>query len=150
MKSMEYSSSKKKFRKGVCYDEAVWSWAGTNDLTLTPRKCTAKGGRASLIVDRRNPERLDGKYVRDERLRAREVTDMLGVLENFGVEGVFVFTFVAPALKYHEEAMYDFDMASFSLVKSYDRGKHGVTYPDMTWEPKGASYAVADFYAGRL
>jgi hypothetical protein len=108
-----------------------------------------KGGRAFLIVDRKNPGRLDGKYVRDEGLQAYELTDMLGILENSGVEGVFIFTFVAPTLKYNEEATYDLDMASYSLVKSYDRSKHGMTYPDMTWEPKEAFYAVADFYTGK-
>lgn len=37
-------------------------------------------------------------------------------------------------------------MSALSLVKSYER-RHGMTYPDMTWEPKKSFKAVADFYA---
>ena len=30
-------------------------------------------------------------------------------------------------------------MNSYSLVKSYEHGRHGMTYPEMTWEPKEPS-----------
>ena len=33
-----------------------------------------------------------------------------------------------------------------ALVKTYASG-HRTTYPDMTWEPKEAFRAVADYYA---
>jgi hypothetical protein len=36
-------------------------------------------------------------------------------------------------------------MGVLSLVKTYVHG-HGATYPDLTWEPKEAFHAVADFY----
>ncbi len=39
------------------------------------------------------------------------------------------------------------DMASYGLVKSYADGKRGVTYPEMTWEPKESFRAVAERYA---
>jgi hypothetical protein len=38
-------------------------------------------------------------------------------------------------------------MASYSIVKSYEDGRHGTTYPDMPWEPKESFQAVADYYA---
>jgi hypothetical protein len=38
-------------------------------------------------------------------------------------------------------------MNGYSLVKSYEGGKHGTTYPHMTWEPKESFKAVADYYA---
>ena len=41
-------------------------------------------------------------------------------------------------------------MNSHSLVKSYEGGQHGATYPDMTWEPKKSFYAVAEYYAKSL
>ena len=106
-----------------------------------------KGGRAFLIVDRKHPERLRSGYVRDEELQAREVTDLLGILDKSGVDGAFVFTFVMPTLKYHEDPLYDFDKASYSLVKSYAHGKLGTTYPDMPWEPKASFKAVAEYDA---
>jgi len=38
-------------------------------------------------------------------------------------------------------------MSNYSLVKSYANGNHGITYPDMTLEPKESFKAVADYYA---
>ncbi len=105
------------------------------------------GGMGWAIVDfNAMPLQLNGDYVRDEGLQARELTDVLSVLDSVGVDGAFVFTFVSPNLLYNEDAKYDFDMASYSLVKSY-ADKHGVTYPDMPWEPKESFKAVADYYA---
>ncbi len=127
------------------------------------------------------PTRIDGHYIRDEGLQAREITEQLAELDDAGVEGAFVFTFIQSNSLYNENPRYDSDMASYSLVKSYpeedtvnqiisqtarqgkellgvdldpeilakfigDTGKHGETYPDMTWEPKKSFYAVTDYY----
>jgi hypothetical protein len=105
-----------------------------------------KGGRGFMIVDHKNPQQLNGNYVRDEGLQAREIANMLHILYNTGVDGAFVLTFVSPALYYNEDPKFDLDMASYSLVKSY-ADKHGVSYTDMPWEPKESFKAVADFYA---
>jgi hypothetical protein len=67
----------------------------------------------------RIPSRVDGHYMRDEGLQAREVADQLGVLDAAGVEGAFVFTFVSPNSPHNDDPRYDSDMGSFSLVKSY-------------------------------
>ena len=87
-----------------------------------------------------------GNYVRDEGLQARELTDQLGVLRQAGVTGTFVMTFVSPTAPYNEQARLDLDMNSYSLVKSYEGGRHGTTYPEMSWEPKEAFEAVAKVY----
>jgi hypothetical protein len=127
------------------------------------------------------PTQVDGHYVRDEGLQARELTDQLGILDAAGVDGAFVFTFVSPTSPHNEDPRHDLDMDSYSLVKSYaenesvgemikqtarqgkellgvdvdpnviakficDVGKHGKTYPDMTWEPKESFKAVAEYY----
>lgn len=105
-----------------------------------------KGARGFMIVDPRDPHKLDGDYVRDEGLQARELIDMLRMIDAAGAEGAFAFTFVAPALTYHENPRFDLDMASYSLVKSLT-DKHGITFPDMPWEPKESFHALADFYA---
>ncbi|MGI0091476.1 MAG: abortive infection protein [Nitrososphaerales archaeon] len=65
------------------------------------------------------PTRVDGHYVRDEGLQARELTDQLSVLDAAGVDGAFVFTFVSPLSYYNEDPRFDSDMPSYSLVKSY-------------------------------
>jgi hypothetical protein len=128
------------------------------------------------------PPRIDGHYIRDEGLQASELVDQLGVLDKAGVEGAFVFNFITPNSPYRVDPMFDTDMASFSLVKSYAEaetaseftrqmviqaktllgvdldphilngfsgpmGEHGVTYPDLPWEPKASFRAVARYYA---
>ena len=62
---------------------------------------------------------VDGHYVRDEDLQARELSDQLAVLDRTGVDGAFVFTFVAPTSLYSDDPRFDTDMPSYSLVKSY-------------------------------
>ena len=63
-----------------------------------------------------------------------------------GVDGAFVMTFVSPIAPHDDAPLYDLDMSSFSLVKSYAGGRHSTTYPDMPWEPKKSFRAVADYY----
>ena len=107
------------------------------------------GGMGWSIIDMSNVPsllQLNGDYIRDEGLQAREITEMLGILDSVGVEGGFVFTFVAPTSPHNENAKYDLDMAIYSLVKSF-ANKYGITYPDMTWEPKESFSAVAEYYA---
>jgi hypothetical protein len=104
-----------------------------------------KGGRGFMIVDPKNQGQLNGTYIRDEGLQARELIDMLQILENVGVDGAFVFTFIFPALPHHEDPRRDLDMASYSLVKCY-ADRHGMTYQDMPWEPKESFKAVANYF----
>lgn len=106
-----------------------------------------KGPRGFMIADfAADPPQLNGDYVRDEAMQARELTDMLGQLDTAGVDGVFVFTFVTPALPHRPQSRLDLDLAGYGLVKSYD-DHNGNTYPDLPWEPKQSFQAVADFYA---
>jgi hypothetical protein len=93
------------------------------------------------------PRLKEGDWQRDEDLQARELTETLAILQAEGADGAFVSEFVAPEATYSDQARYDLDMNAMSLVKSY-AGVRGITYPDMTWEPKKSFQAVADFYAG--
>jgi len=90
-------------------------------------------------------ERLDGDYVRDEAMQARELVETLTILDAAGVDGAFIAEFVTAGGAFSEKARYDLDMNAFALVKTYRHG-NGTTYPDMTWEPKQSFYAVADYY----
>ena len=105
-----------------------------------------RGGRGFLIVDRRHPGQIKAGYARDEALQAREVGDMLSVLEGAGVDGAFVYGFASPTLVHHHDPLHDFDMASYSLVKTLPDPAAASAYPGMTWEPKQAFRAVADLY----
>ncbi len=111
------------------------------------------GGMGWDIIDfSKMPPQLKGDYVYDQEVQAHEVADQLRVIDEAGVDGAFVYTFVQP-MAFKDEAekqilkeiKFDFDIASYSLVKSY-MDKHGTTYPDMPWEPKESFKAVADYY----
>ena len=106
--------------------------------------------RMRLFGTQLPPPRLPlkpGNYVRDEATQAREIVDVLALLDQTGVDGAFVSTFISPTAYYDPDPRRDLDMNGYGLVKSYAAG-HGATYPDMTWEPKQAFSAVAEFYAG--
>jgi hypothetical protein len=109
------------------------------------------------------PPELNGDYIRDEAEQARELTELLTIFDQAGVDGTFLMTFVAPLSPYSDDPRHDLDMASYSLVRSYgnrlgdlatrfpntfwDTNRSGATYPEMPWEPKEAFQAVAGFYA---
>ena len=98
------------------------------------------------VVGRFVRERLNGDYVRDEAMQARELAETLTMLEAAGLDGAFVAEFVTAGATFSEESRYDLDMNAFALVKTYRRG-NGTTYPDMNWEPKQSFHAVANYYA---
>lgn len=105
-----------------------------------------KGGYGWAIVDRsKTPAQLKGEFVRDENVQAKELLELLDIFKEEKVEGAFVFTFVSPTYPYHENPLYDLDMASYSMVKSYTDRK-GETYQDMPWELKKSFLIVADYY----
>jgi hypothetical protein len=98
------------------------------------------------LIGRFVRERLNGDYVRDEAMQARELTEILTILDAAGVDGAFVAEFVTAGATFSDKPRYDLDMNAFALVKTYRHG-NGTTYPDMTWEPKQSFHAVADYYA---
>src|SRR5581483_5226558 len=83
---------------------------------------------------------------RDEALQAKRLVDNLKLLDKAGFSGAFSDMFLFPIRPYSDTPKYDLDRESSSLVKYYEDGKHGTTYPDMTWEPKDAFKAVAEYY----
>jgi hypothetical protein len=99
------------------------------------------------LVGRLVRPRLRSDHVRDEDLQARDVSEMLGLLDGAGVEGAFVMTFVSPIAPTDDDPRYDLDMNSYSLVKTYTN-RNGATYPDMPWEPKASFRTVSSYYAG--
>lgn len=99
------------------------------------------------VIGRFFRPRLKGVFERDESMQARELDETLDVLEASGVAGALLATFTTPAAYTDPNPRYDLDMDSMSLVKSLPGGRHGTTYPDMTWEPKESFAVVADHFA---
>jgi hypothetical protein len=142
----------------------------TESGCCTYRGAAAAGGRGFEILDigsgrGATPARLKGDYVRDESEQARELTEILSIFDQAGVDGIFLMTFISPLNPYSVEPKFDLDMASFSLVRSYGGrlGEFGLAFPDAPWErtrtgrrytglpwdPKESFDAVADFYASQ-
>ena len=92
------------------------------------------------------PHLKRGEHIRDEAGQARGIIETLTILDGAGVDGAFVCTFVEPLSTFDEDARYDLDMSSLSLVKTLANGT-SVVYPGMPWEPKASFRAVAEFYA---
>ena len=91
--------------------------------------------------------RLNGNHVRDRVWQAQELVRTLGILDAAGVEGAFISQFMSQISPYSDDPRHDLDMASSTLVKYYEGGRKGTTYPDMPWEPKESFKAVASYYA---
>jgi len=85
---------------------------------------------------------------RDEAVQAKRLVDNLKLLDGAGFSGAFMDTFILSIFPYSDTPKYDLDRTNSSLVKYFEGGRHGTTYPDMTWEPKEAFRAVAAYYAG--
>ena len=85
-------------------------------------------------------------HPRDEAWQARKLVETLKILDAAGVDGAFVSQFESQTNPFDENPKYDLDTTNQSLVKYYEGGRHGTTYPDMPWEPKESFRAVADFY----
>jgi hypothetical protein len=90
---------------------------------------------------------LNGEHRRDEAWQAVKLVETLQILDAAGVYGTFVSQFVSQINPYSDDPRYDLDMAGTGLVKYYEGGRHGTTYPDMPWEPKESFKAVADYYS---
>ncbi len=84
---------------------------------------------------------------RNEELQARSLVRQLELLDSAGVGGAFAYTFTAPLFAHSDDPAHDLDTDSYSLVKHCPAGQHGVTYPDMPWEPKKSFAAMAGYYA---
>ena len=90
---------------------------------------------------------LNGEHVRDEAWQAKKIVETLEILDTAGVDGAFIMQFLSQITPFSEIPRYDLDMASSTLVKYYEGGRRGTTYPDMNWEPKESFRAVADYFA---
>jgi hypothetical protein len=90
----------------------------------TYRGADEKGALAWTAIDRTaHPRRLQPDVIRDEELQAREIGDLLDTLPSTGVDGAFVYTYVAPSYPSSDDAALDLDTASYSLVRSWPDGR---------------------------
>lgn len=109
----------------------------------THRDAAAHGGQGGSMMfeyENEKPVRLNGDYVRDEGVQARYLREVLGILDEAGMDAAFVCTFVCHGFTHREDPRRDLDMAGWGIVKVLGTGE---------WEPKQAFHAVAGFYGAR-
>jgi hypothetical protein len=99
------------------------------------------------VIGRFVKPHLNGTHARDEGRQASMLVEALELLDKAGVEGAFIMQFESQITPYSDDPRFDLDMASSSLVRYFEGGKKGTTYPDMAWEPKESFTAVAGYYA---
>ncbi len=104
----------------------------------TYRGAAEAGGLGWTVVDRSTdkPALREG-VERDELEQAAELSDIVHLAQESGVEGVFIYTYIMPSYPADVDPGLDLDAASYALVRSW---------PDGRIEPKAAYRAVADAY----
>lgn len=104
------------------------------------------GPSAHEIIDHSGPvPRIDGPYTRNEQVQADQLADLIGIYDEEGVHGAFVFEFIEPAHPHSAEPHHDIDMAGYSLVKII----HDTPDGPYRWEPKAAFHTVAKLYGAQ-
>ena len=101
-----------------------------------------QGGSGYDISDlTTDPPRLDRKYVRDEALQARELTETLAIFDDAGVDGAFVHTFIQPPNAYNADPRFDFDWpaTAWSRATGTRIGGPAAQFPGIPWDLTPAS-----------
>jgi hypothetical protein len=86
-----------------------------------------------------NPPVFNEPCTRNEKVQSDYITGLLKTYDEFLVEGAFVFDFHTPGVLHNSDPAKDYDMASFSIVKTIEDGN---------WQPKQSFYALAEYYNG--
>ncbi|MEU4284643.1 CPBP family glutamic-type intramembrane protease [Nocardiopsis dassonvillei] len=107
-----------------------------------------RGGSGSDILDWSDlgDRRVRDGYVRDERVQADLISDLLDVFETEEVHGAFVCMFIEGDCRYSPDPTRDQDMASFGIVRPPPL-ESGLSPDDGHWEPKLAFHTLAARYA---
>jgi hypothetical protein len=89
----------------------------------TYRGAADAGAMAWTAVERSGgARRLRDGIERDEAEQAHELDELLGIIEDSGVDGAFIYTYVAPSYPSGPDPETDLDAASFALVRSWADG----------------------------
>ena len=107
-----------------------------------------KGGAGADVLDWSDLDdrRVRGGYVRDERVQADYIDELLDVFETEDVHGAFVCMFIEGDCRYSPDPTRDCDMASFGIVRPPSL-ESGLSPDDGHWEPKAAFHTLAERYA---
>ncbi|NRQ37105.1 abortive phage infection protein [Nonomuraea sp. NN258] len=105
-----------------------------------------KGPSSHAIIDRGGPTPvINGSWVRNERVQAEQIAELIGIFEEENVQGAYVFEFIEPHHPHSADPRHDLDMAGYGIVKVIQDEAAG----SYRWEPKAAFHEVARLYGGQ-
>ena len=102
----------------------------------------AGGGGWRIIEEKDGKQKIKDNYKRCELTQSNYVIDLLKIFEQEDIYAAFVFTFINPVFEYDPDPAYDFDMASYGIVRPVKSTNHG----DLHFIPKEAFYHLAEHY----
>ncbi len=115
----------------------------------TYRGAEERGGEGFMdVIDwTQDPPVVRPGLVRDERVQARYLSELLDVYEAEGMYGAFVYDFIESDGPYSPNPRHDFDMTGFSLVKVFSPESGRGYQQTGHWEPKLAFRTLARRFA---
>jgi len=105
----------------------------------------AGGGGWRIIEEKNGQQKIKGNYKRCESTQAIYIIDLLKIFEQENIYASFVFTFINPVFEYNPDSVYDFDMASYGIVKPVKNANYE-GYEGLHFVPKEAFYYLAKYY----
>lgn len=112
------------------------SYEGANDA----------GGMGWDVYDwGKNPPEIRPGLVRSEQVQADYIAELLAIFAAEQIHGAFVYTFTEEA-PHSPDPRYDYDMASYGIIKIYEDGSEQSYSVSGYWEPKLAFHEIARIY----
>lgn len=108
-----------------------------------------KGGSGDNIVDWYNmflPKLKSKAFIRDEKIQADYLAELISIYLNENIYGAFVFQFIEPSYTYSDDPLYDLDMASYAIVKSFKDKDAGYWETKMAFEEIARQYKLLDVH----
>ncbi|HAH25969.1 MAG TPA: abortive infection protein [Prolixibacteraceae bacterium] len=97
-----------------------------------------KGPMGYTVLDlSKRPPVFKEKCIRNEKVQADYLVDLLQTYDREKIAGAFIFDFYSQKHTHSIDPEKDYDMASFSITKSLGNNH---------WEPKESFYSIADYY----
>jgi hypothetical protein len=98
----------------------------------------AKGPTGYMVLDfTTKPPVFKEVCIRNEKVQADYIIELLQTYDMNKVAGSFIFDFYSQRLIQSDNPDFDYDMASFSITRSYRDGN---------WEPKESFHRISEYY----
>jgi hypothetical protein len=97
-----------------------------------------KGPMGYTVLDSsKNPPAFKKKCIRNEKVQADYIIDLLQTFDKENITGAFIFDFYSEKYTHSATPENDYDMATFSITKSFGND---------TWEPKVSFYKIGAYF----